>query len=65
MNDRTSVQGDLEKREEWASKTLRNSAKYKGLHLVWNNPMHLYSLGGDRLSSSLAEKEMASWWMPH
>lgn len=65
MNGRISVQGDLEKCEDWTSKTLRNPARYKVLHLGWNNSMHLYSLGGHRLSSSSAEKEMASWWMPH
>lgn len=65
MNGITSVQGDLEKHKDCTSKTLRNPARYKALRLRWNNSMHLYSLGGDRLSSSPAEKEMASWWMPH
>lgn len=59
MNGRTSVQGDLIKCEDWTSKILRNPARYKVLHLGWINPMHLYSLAGDRLSSSPAEKEVA------
>lgn len=49
------MQGDL-KHEDYASKTLRNPARYKVPHLGYVN--HLYNLGDDRLSSSPAEKEI-------
>jgi len=38
--------------------TWGNWARCKALHLRWINPVHLYVLGGDCVSSHPAEKEL-------
>ncbi|KAK4806812.1 hypothetical protein QYF61_005608, partial [Mycteria americana] len=46
-----------------------NKEKGKVLHLGKNNPTHQYMLGATQLESSLAEKDLGSWWtsaiIPH
>lgn len=54
LNGRTSVQRNFEKLEGLShQENLGNWARYKDLYLRWNNPVHLYVLGGDFVSSHL------------
>lgn len=44
-------------------KTLGSWARCKDLQRRWNNPMHLYVLRGDCVSTCPNEKEPMCWWM--
>ena len=60
----TAIQRDLSKLEKWFGRNIVKFSKSKRqvLHLGRHNSMHQYMLGADQLESSLAEKELGSWW---
>ena len=55
-----AIQRKLDRLERWAHANLMkfNIATCKVLHLVWGNPKHRYSLGGEWVESSPEKKEL-------
>ncbi|PKU38776.1 hypothetical protein llap_10919 [Limosa lapponica baueri] len=55
-----AVQKDLDGLEKWTNRNVMNfnKEKCKILHLGKNSPVHQYTLGGDNLESSFAEKAL-------
>jgi len=57
---RHAIQRDLEKLERWAYAKLTNcnKANYNILHMSWDNPKHIYRLGGEWIESSPEEIDL-------
>lgn len=66
MKERTSAQRHLDKSADWVHCSLVkfSKEKCKVLELGWNNLMHLYKLGSDRLNSTWMKRTNKLQWMP-